>query len=63
MKLFVGPRGREASAGTLRDILRIRKLNGEVFGSDIFPVNVSDHPRHLLGHLQRQGEGDDPLSG
>ena len=44
--LSVGSRGQEASAGTLRDILRIRKLNGkkeEAFRSDIFPVNVRDH--------------------
>ena len=45
-KLSVGSRGQEVSAGTLRDILRIRKLydnNKEAFRSDIFPVNVRDH--------------------
>lgn len=40
-KLSVGSRGRESSAGTLQDILRIRRLykNNEAFRSDIFPVN------------------------
>ena len=45
-KLSVGSREQEVSAGTLRDILRIRKLYGnnkEAFRSDIFPVNVRDH--------------------
>ncbi len=40
-KLSVGSDGQEASAGTLRDILRIRRLMSthEAFRSDIFPVN------------------------
>ena len=46
-KLSVGPQGLEASAGTgtLRDILRIRRLynNNEAFRSDIFPVYTRDH--------------------
>ena len=45
-KLSVGNRGREESAGTIGDILRIRKLNGdtEAFRSDVLPVNSSRSP-------------------
>ena len=40
-KLSVGPRARESSAGTLLDILRIRRhfSTNAAFRSDIFPVN------------------------
>ena len=56
-KLSVGSRGQEASAGTLRDILRIRRLhshNEEAFRSDILPVNLRNHPmlsEELSPHL------------
>ena len=44
-KLSVGPRARETSAGTLQDILRIRRLSStsEAFRSDIFPVRSKGH--------------------
>ena len=55
-KLSVGSRGREASAGTLRDILRIRRLynNNEAFRSDIFPVNAKSNvmsSEEMVPHL------------
>ena len=50
-KLSVGSRGREASAGTLQDILRIRRLykNNETFRSEIFPVNIKNHEKQSEG--------------
>ena len=55
-KLSVGSRGPEASAGTLLDILRIRRLynNNEAFRSDIFPVNAKNNAmssEEMVPHL------------
>ena len=51
-KLSVGSRGREQSAGSVGDILRIRRLHseGEAFRSDVIPVN-SKHNAKLSGEV------------
>ena len=46
-KLSLGTQGHEESAGTLRDLLRVRRLftKDESFRSDIFPVNKAENAK------------------